>query len=46
MPSTNPNQTIAAEGSNRADVRFADVNGDGRVDYLYVPPITRVTTTR
>jgi hypothetical protein len=44
MSSTNPKEIIVAEGSDRADIRFADVNGDGRVDYLYVLPITHVAT--
>jgi hypothetical protein len=37
MPSKTPNEVKAAEGSDRSDIRFVDVNGDGLVDYLYAP---------
>lgn len=45
MPSMNPHQIKIAEGFERADMRWADVNGDGRVDLLYVPiPLPLLST--
>jgi hypothetical protein len=38
MSSTIPKQIKISEGSPRPDIRFADVNGDGLADYLYVHP--------
>jgi hypothetical protein len=34
MPSTNRNQIKVPEGFGRDELRWADVNGDGRVDLL------------
>jgi hypothetical protein len=34
MPSTIPNQIKVSEGFDRAQHRWADVNGDGKVDLM------------
>jgi len=34
MPSTIPNQIKIAEGFRRSELRWADVNGDGKADLV------------
>jgi hypothetical protein len=34
IPSTNPNQIKTSEGFQRSELSFADVNGDGKVDFM------------